>query len=310
MQKFFGKNRKNVIVTAFVAVFIFVSISGTYTIYAATTGRQDFQEKCNYIPPTYTSSGKIIESTKPFDGSFDATLGFICLRWKYHNEMNKYFDLKMDRLVEILQREDFYAHEEPSNVPWLEKNIPFNPPPFDQATDSSIKPYDLYKDKLRAVCKNVPNPSDIDKNPKDDNASSYCVSMGALEIYKTYVESLNEVKKDLPKESELLQGQQDYDAGNLGENFKNLFTTVTINSLAGKVSTRNDSINREIDIAGRTMEAAVAVYDEFRIAYPMHRWYEIIIKDLVKYKNKLRDVRVLINLFPGKFINATSKSCQ
>lgn len=122
------------------------------------------------------------------------------------------------------------------------------------------------------------------------NVSSYCVSTKALDIYFSYVETLESLSGKLPL-GELPKGATQIDAINM-------------------LSTTSDNLNVEVENAKRVLMAATASYDEFRIAYPVHQYFEVIINSLNKYKIALKKVREGVATFPAKFVDATSDQCE
>ena len=179
----------------------------------------------------------------------------------YHGEMNAYFNEKMLKLNELMEDENFYKDPK-------KKELLLPPASIDTVNDS-----------LETI---------VEKCGKD-NVSTYCVSIGALRKYTTYVEFLNNLKGTLDLE--------------------NLAYVPILNALSNMTG-RNLKIDEEIDQAQATMKATIAAYNEFRLAYPMHQKYEEIIEDLVKYKLALKDIRKRVAQFPGKFIDATSSQCK
>lgn len=122
------------------------------------------------------------------------------------------------------------------------------------------------------------------------NVSTYCVSMGALDAYMTYLQTLNQMKGFLP----------------LGE----LEPGATIEEALNLDNVENEKIDLEVEQAKGVMLKTVAAYDEFRIAYPVHQRYEDIIANLIKYKIALGKVKKETQKFPLKFIDATSDICK
>lgn len=235
---------------------------GSYTIFA---GPVDYT--LSKICPDNYEADKDNEAGDGLFEPIEASLGFTCAKAVYHRRMNTYFNDKLEKLVE-------------GKVSSL--------PPQVKA------PEDLEKftvDKFREVC-----------GKEGENVSTYCVSMGALELYSNYLVTLQNIQKDLPQPQEIMDPQSD-----VNNTFLAKYTPISavINSIAN----RYDEVTKEIELSQKVMEATIAAYEEFRTAYPMHQEYEKIIKDLVQYKNKLKSLRHDIMLFPGKFIDATSKSC-
>ena len=120
-----------------------------------------------------------------------------------------------------------------------------------------------------------------------ENISSYCVSMEALYIYLEFVRQVESIKDSL------------HDGSN--------------SSIQGRIDeliVKGNAIEKEVDKSKAIMEGTVAAYNEFAIAYPLHRKYQEIIENLVKYKLSLKDIRKEVMLFPSKFIDSTSSQCQ
>ncbi len=124
----------------------------------------------------------------------------------------------------------------------------------------------------------------------DNNFSSYCVGIGALKTYKEYLDKLNYLKNNI----------------NLTQFEEGTFATEILRSKYRDA----DEINKESQEAKAVMEATVAAYNEFRLAYPMHIKYQEILKQLTKYKLILKDVRLNIAKFPVRFVDASTSKCE
>jgi len=120
-----------------------------------------------------------------------------------------------------------------------------------------------------------------------ENVSSYCVSMEALSTYLEFVNHLESQKSSLQDGS-----------------------SSTIQGRVAELASKTEAIEKEIDKARAVMEGTISAYTEFSLAYPMHRKYQEIINNLLKYKLSLKDIREEVTLFPIKFIDATSSQCQ
>lgn len=154
-----------------------------------------------------------------------------------------------------------------------------------------------FNDKLEAFVVLVDeNPEDFFKKAdfkaqdscSETNVSSYCVGMGALDLYAKYVETLLTLKKDyLPKDS--------------GD---------TVSQKLQAKALRDSLIEKDIEDAKKVMMATVGIYDEFRLAYPMHTKYETIIKNLRKYQIGLKKIRLEVREFPLKLHDASSAECK
>ncbi len=123
----------------------------------------------------------------------------------------------------------------------------------------------------------------------DENVSTYCVSMGALYKYLDYLKVLDRIKNNPD------------------------FTGGSGNSLSYIIAYYNAAqrqILLETEEAKQVLEGTVSAYNEFRLAYPMHKKYQFIIKQLTKYRLALKDIRKRVAQFPEKFIDATSDQCN
>lgn len=76
------------------------------------------------------------------------------------------------------------------------------------------------------------------------------------------------------------------------------------------VSARLDAIKREIVTSKRALDQTLAAYNELKTAWPMHKQYVQIYKNLVEYRNKLVEVRHHVEEYPSKFIDATTTKCS
>ncbi|MFA6305813.1 MAG: hypothetical protein WC651_03765 [Candidatus Gracilibacteria bacterium] len=191
---------------------------------------------------------------KDYYGFQNPSASFYLVQAQYHKSMNEYFNDKLSMLVEITDKgENFYSSPD------------FNPPAGADSSNYSIK------------C-------------GEKNVSTYCVSMGAMDIYLAYVNTLNKMKGFLPME--------------------NLPTSPTAENLLNKKSSRDVMIDKEYEQAATAMESTIAAYDEFRIAYPAHKKYVSVLNGLIKYKIALAKIKTQVLRFPGKFIDATSAECK
>lgn len=181
-------------------------------------------------------------------------LPFFIVQSSYHEAMNDYFNNKLYLLGKILDKNEFYSDEN------------FN------------APADVDTENFAEKC-------------GKDNVSTFCVSMGALEIYNSYLVTLSEMKEKLPAREE------DSDV-------------ISLDRLYIMTSQRNQVISEEIINSEKVLMATVSAYNEYRIAFPVHRQNQEIIKSLTKYKRALIYLRRMIAQFPSKFIDASSATCN
>ncbi|MEK7672245.1 MAG: hypothetical protein AAB373_00015 [Patescibacteria group bacterium] len=175
----------------------------------------------------------------------------------YNGEMNALFNDKISQLNELVEADDFYSNPE--------KRAKFLPP-------SSIDPT---KDDTATIVQKC----------GQDNLSTYCVSIEALERYVVYVKTLQNIR-----------GQID----------TSLIGLIPLINVLDNSAKNDEKIDEEIAKAKVVMEATVAAYNEYRLAYPVHKKYQLIATDLIKYKLALKDIRKQVTQFPIEFIDATS----
>lgn len=232
------KTLKQLGISLFSAIFTMFVVYGGYSLYAAD------------IP--------VISSTDSFLSRTFNDLALANVSNQYHGEMNDYFNLKMERLNELIDDMDF-EHED------------FLPP--SQVAVPNLNPVE---DELPEIVEKC----------GEDNVSTYCVSMGALDLYLRYVNALNRLK------GTLVEGTGD-----------------SVSDLYQATQNRYVVINREIEEARRVLETTVATYNEYRLAYPMHKKYQEIADNLVLYRSALNEInRELIN-WPVEFVDATTHKC-
>jgi hypothetical protein len=213
---------KNILITFLSAFVTIVLVYGGYNIYASADDSNGFDED------------------------------FTALSYEYHNDMNDFFNEKIEYLVEILEEEDFFENED------------FIVP---EGVDSKN-----YVEKCG-----------------ETNVSTYCVAIEALDIYIGYLEDLNVVKGSLSTVE---------------------IDLPTVSDMVEEISVRDEGIESEVSDAKTVMFAAVAAYDEFKTAYPMHKKYKEIIENLVKYKIAVKKIANQTVEFPLRFIDATSSTCE
>lgn len=166
----------------------------------------------------------------------------------YHDEMNEIFNERISKLVEIIEKENF----------WEDPNF--------------LAPENA------AGC-------------TEENVSTYCLSQEGLESLMSFLEEMNLRK------------------GEFADSFWTSSSDRGLDVLAA-TDLKNIQIDQEMRDAERALDAALAVYNEFSLAYVMHERYEEIIDNLVKYKLALEDVRKEVQQFPGRFIDSTSEICE
>lgn len=194
------------------------------------------------------------------DYTFDnPDLGFYGVKLQYHVDMNNYFNNKIKLFLKT-KPDDLKNYAIPAN---LDKN-----------KDQCLK--DEYK----------------------NNVSTYCVAMGALNLYEIYSETLDQIA---PK---LLESQSKTNVAVIGT------VPGTLSSLFAEFDTTKSKVAEEKANAMKVLDMTVSAYNEFRLAYPLHLKYELITKELYTYVDNLKKLRNSLSSFPAKFINSSSQSCK
>jgi len=160
---------------------------------------------------------------------------------------------------------------------------------FDDKLSKLVKLVDTNPDFLGDKNFNMPSgvtPANYPDKCGKENVSTYCVAMETMDLYLAYIGHIKEMYSSIDK------------------------TATTIEEALKKTSGRNSDIAAEVDEARIVMDATVKAYNEFRMAYPVHKKFEETIKNLIKYKLLLKGVRNEVSHFPEEFIDTTSKDCE
>lgn len=136
------------------------------------------------------------------------------------------------------------------------------------------------------------------------NVSTYCVAMGAVDIFTAYMKTLDQVSAPILSLNKNAGSNQPALMPVLGNPF------AAVRSIFSAAANIDDAVGQERVEAEKVLDMAIATYNEFRLAYPMHEKYQEIISDLYKYRDMIADITTKTMDFPGEFIDATSKSCQ
>lgn len=177
---------------------------------------------------------------------------------------------------------------------------------FNKSLEKAVKMLDdpkiLSKDKnnLQSPCKASDFPKEAKKCEKlcesnTDNVSTYCVSVRATDMYLAYIGHLGQ-----------LQGSVNFESLGWAE----LRVIPATDLLYQAILARDKKITKDIEESRRVLEATLGAYNEFIIAYPIHKQYQTVIKNLIKYKNKLKDIRKYLIQFPSTFVDTTSTKCS
>lgn len=75
-------------------------------------------------------------------------------------------------------------------------------------------------------------------------------------------------------------------------------------------SSRKNFIETELFAARETLELTLSVYNEIQNVYPTHKALLSTIINLENYRNNLKDLRDVIELYPDKFNDASTIQCK
>lgn len=181
-------------------------------------------------------------------------LNFYQVTEAYHSEINNYFNDKFNKLHSLVKKDPHFYKAKEFKVPKKDEN------------------------------QNEPDASQCD----EENLSTYCISMGALNIYMDYVDILDALSSTLANETK----------------------QVNLENVLFHTKERNEKIALEYDQARNAMESTIAAFNEYKLAYPMHVKYQKVIEELLKYKLLLKDLRIEVQEFPVRFIDATTSRCE
>lgn len=141
----------------------------------------------------------------------------------------------------------------------------------------------------------------------DDNVSTYCVAMGALDRYDAYISTLNNVMGHFgPTDGDVkillpLIGSESSVPG---------LQELNPAQILGLTGARNNLIKGEKENARRIMDSAIGAYNELRTALPMHEKYKEIVVALTLYRENLNKIRAYAEKMPPKFKDVTSATCK
>jgi|WetSurMetagenome_2_1015567.scaffolds.fasta_scaffold103516_2 hypothetical protein len=76
-----------------------------------------------------------------------------------------------------------------------------------------------------------------------------------------------------------------------------------------EISSRLDALTRERQNAKTALDTTLSAYDELRTAWPMHKKYMEIYSSLIKFRDKMVEIRNQVEQLPAKFIDATTTKC-
>jgi hypothetical protein len=216
----------------------------------------------------------------------NSELGTADIMEKYHETMNTQFNKYIKQMMA--------AESAAAKTGEIDENG--QPPEIDPATNA---------------------PKDCDEK----NYSTYCVGQKLLTDpafgYMSYRKSLDcrrslvfDTKADQKGYSDYLESALSGGVASQG-NIKKDKVAEPVYQIqkALEVSAKLEAITREKVAAKEALDQTLSAYNELRVAWPMHKEYMTIYASLLKYRDKLVEVRHQVESFPSKFIDATTTKC-
>lgn len=171
--------------------------------------------------------------------------------------------------------------------------------------------------------------SDPNSSPPDDgectaeNYSTYCVSramligegIGGRDGYMDYLKALEcrrtrifDTMMDQLSYSDIAQSALSlgyYSPSQIESEYPAQYQLQKTLAVSGRVA----KIDREITASKQALDVTLATYDELKTAWTMHKRYVNIYKNLVKFRDKMVEIRHHVEEYPSKFIDATTTMC-
>lgn len=124
-------------------------------------------------------------------------------------------------------------------------------------------------------------------NCSENNYSTFCLAIAAAEEYENYVVGLQKLRSivDIPEND------------------------LSIESISSGVIGKSAEIDNEIERAKKTLDVALATYNELSGVYRQHLEYEKLIQNLTKYNKKVIEFRKEVEKLPSKFVDASTAEC-
>lgn len=151
---------------------------------------------------------------------------------------------------------------------------------------------EIFNDKLEIMVEAedpVTDPPSDDSPCTEENVSTYCVAEAAVAEYIAFLAGLDEHSTYAADASQ---------------------TSSTLSEITESASSRIQIISLEEEYALKTLDTALAVYNEFQIMYPLHKEYQDIIKILESYNTALAEFRTTLAEWPSDFIDASTTDCK
>jgi hypothetical protein len=156
----------------------------------------------------------------------------------------------------------------------------------------------MISEESRAAISGVQNPDGnppADGNCSSSNYSTYCVAKTLLSDptigYISYRKAL------------------DCRRGIVYENVEEKESAGTQAAALFSASRRLNAIQQEKGDAKRALDETLSAYNELRLAWPMHKKFMQIYETLIKFRDKMVEIRQQVEEMPAEFIDATTTKC-
>lgn len=204
---------------------------------------------------------------------------------EYHEAINKIFNKRIEKLVALSK-----SSEKKNDYGAMMKLI--SPPQME--TDKDGTPL------RRADCQG--------EGASENYLSTYCLSMNAVDEYFLFREVMiiarGQARTKVVDQYESLTGKK---AGDIKPNEIGFEQNPAKN--LQNYGADLDRIDREIEIAQKSIDKGLAAYNEMQMALVLHNKYKKIIKSLENYRDKISDIRQEVDLYPFTFLDVTTTDC-
>lgn len=138
----------------------------------------------------------------------------------------------------------------------------------------------------------------------EDNVSTYCLSMEAVDEYQAFIEGL---KTHEGFYNDKIEDTEAADAET--EGYLETLDVIYAESAFDEYAQRISLVDSQRDIALQVMDTALATYNELQVFYALHVEYEGMIEALEAYRDGLADVRKQVEKYPIKFTDRSTTDC-
>ena len=151
-------------------------------------------------------------------------------------------------------------------------------------------------------------------NACENNYSTFCVAVTFLKDptigHLSYRNALNCRKIMLFDTRQEVEDFRSYsDAMVLGEENEEATARTYQAQVILENSSRIQGIETELRASKLALDQTLSAYNELRTAWPMHKQYVTVYENLLKYRDKLVEIRHQVEEYPSKFIDVTTTSC-